>query len=77
MSSNKQIKYNLSNIPGFMDFMKNGVIPIEYQKYYSSHNYYTISDDKYLIIRYNKEILSSDIINTYGLLRSVIAIKKK
>jgi hypothetical protein len=64
---NSEIVYNLSNIPGFMDFVKHGTIPTEFQKYYSSK-----IDENYLIVKYNKELLSSDLTNTYGLLRSVI-----
>jgi hypothetical protein len=41
-------------------------------KYYSSKQYFTKSDEKYTILRYNKELLCQDLVNTYGLLRSVI-----
>ena len=69
---NNQIEYNLSNIPGFLDLIKNGEIPEEHAKYYSAHNYFTKSGEKYIIVKYRKELLGPDIANTYGLLRSVI-----
>ena len=63
--------YNLSNIPGFIDFIKTGEIN-EYNMYYSVHEYSTKANEKYSIVRYNKEYLTTDLISTYGLLRSVI-----
>ena len=64
--------YNLSNIPGFTDFIKTGEINDEYSKYYSVHEYSTKANEKYSIVRYNKEYLTTDLTSTYGLLRSVI-----
>lgn len=69
---NKQNTYNLNNIPGFNDLIKTGTIVSEYEKYYTLHQYCTKSNEKYTIVRYNKELLSSDLINTYGFLRSLI-----
>jgi len=40
--------------------------------YYSVTEYSTKSNEKYRIVRYNKDILALDLIPTYGLLRSVI-----
>ena len=40
--------------------------------YYTATEYYTKSNEKYTIIRYNKDILAIDLIPTYGLFRSVI-----
>lgn len=71
-NTNTQIIYNLSNIPGFSDFIKTGDISSENEKYYSVNHYSTKANEKYSIIRYNKELLSSDLVSTYGLLRSVI-----
>ena len=65
----KLAAYNLNDIPGFDDI--NGIKD-------SSNNYYTVaeystkSNQKYKIVRYNKDILAVDLISTYGLLRSVI-----
>ena len=69
---NSQIVYNLNNIPGFLDYIKTGEIPSEYNKYYSVHEYSTNSNEIYSIIKYNKDFLRPDLISTYGLLRSVI-----
>ena len=65
-------EYNLSSIPGFNDFIKNGDIDTEQEKYYSVKHYTTKENEKYDIVKYNKDLLSSDLIPTYGLLRSVI-----
>ena len=64
--------YNLSNIPGFNHLVKTGEMNTEYDKYYSVNHYSTKANEKYSIIRYKKELLSSDLIATYGLLRSVV-----
>ena len=64
--------YHLSNIPGFNDLVKTGEINSLYNKYYSVNNYSTKSNHTYSIVSYNKELLSCDLIPTYGLLRSVI-----
>jgi hypothetical protein len=64
--------YNLSNIPGFDDLVKTGEISSEYEKYYSVNQYSTKANEKYSIVRYNKDLLSSDLVETFGLLRSVI-----
>jgi hypothetical protein len=66
------MSYNLSSIPGFVDFIKTGKINDEYNKYYSEHEYSTKANEKYSIVRYNKEYLTTDLVNIYGLLRSVI-----
>jgi hypothetical protein len=66
------MRYNLTNIPGF-----NGVFETNEtnEKYYSVKEYVTKGSETYSIVRYNKELLSCDIIPTYGLLRSVIISK--
>ena len=64
--------YNLTAIPGFQNILKNGTVDAEYEKYYSLHTYSTKSNEEYSILKYNKEFLFSETINTYGLLRSVI-----
>jgi hypothetical protein len=62
--------YNLSEIPNFTDlFTENN----EFNNiFYNVKKYSTKSNQEYKIISYNKNNLSSDIFNTYGLLRSVI-----
>lgn len=69
---NKQITYNLSSVPGFENLIKNGEISEEYHKYYTLNHYSTKANEKYTIVRYNKEFLRSDLIGSYGVLRSVI-----
>ena len=64
--------YHLSNIPGFVDFIKTGQLNDEYNKYYSVNEYSTKANEKYSIVKYNKEYLTTDLNSTYGLLRSVI-----
>jgi len=61
--------YILNNIPGFDKvFLSNDTS----NNYYTVTEYSTKSNDKYKIVRYNKDILAVDLISTYGLLRSVI-----
>lgn len=69
---NKEITYNLSNVPGFKEIIKTGEMLEEYNKYYSLNNYSTKANEKYTIVRYNKEFLRPDLISSYGMLRSVI-----
>ena len=69
---NSQITYNLSSVPSFTNFIKTGEILPEFEKYYTLHQYFTKANEKYMIVRYNKEFLHSDLVSTYGLLRSVI-----
>lgn len=68
---NNQITYNLSSVPGF-ELIKTGEMSEENNKYYTLNNYSTKANEKYTIIRYNKEFLRPDLISSYGLLRSVI-----
>jgi hypothetical protein len=72
-----EIVHDLSNIPGFIDIINTGNINSDsnYENYYSIHPYSAKDDTtNYSIIRYNKELLSSDLISSYGLLRSIILI---
>jgi hypothetical protein len=66
------IEYNLSNIPGFKDFINTGEFKEEYEKYYSVKEYSTKADEKYKIVRYSKDLLTDNLISSYGLLRSLI-----
>ena len=67
-----QIKYNLSSIKGFNNFIEAGILDEECKKYYNIHPYFTKANESYIIVKYNKELLSPDLIHVYGLLRSVI-----
>lgn len=71
------VHYNLSKIPGFIDALTNGIIDPTYEKYYNMKDYSTKSKQEYKIIRYNKDFLTCDLNNTYGLLRSVIVSNNK
>lgn len=73
----KQITYNLSSVPGFKNLIKNGEITEEYNKYYTLNNYSTKANEKYTIVRYNKEFLCSELISSYGVLRSLILTGSK
>lgn len=64
--------YHLSNIPGLTNFVNTGELDETYKKYYSVHEYSTKANEKYSIVRYCKDLLTTDLVNTYGLLRSVI-----
>jgi hypothetical protein len=68
--------YNLSNIPGFDNIINNNNDPNN-EKYYIVKDYITKSNQQYKIVRYNKDLLSSDLFSTYGLLRSVIISANK
>jgi len=72
-----QITYQLSNIPGFINLIKTGDISPEFEKYYSSQQYSTKVNQKYTIVKYNKEFLRPDLFRSYGLLRSVILSDKQ
>lgn len=61
-----KIIYNLSLIPGVLE--QN----LSNNKYYSINKCITKSNEQYTIVKYNKEILSLDLIDTYGLLRCVV-----
>jgi hypothetical protein len=65
----EQISYKLSDIPGFNDLLKE---KINDHKHMTCTNYSTKSKQNYKIIRYKKEMLSYDLVKTYGVLRSVI-----
>ena len=64
--------YNLLNIPYFDEALKTHKVNENCNNYYSIDEYYTKEHNSYFIIKYNKELLSFDLISTYGLLRSII-----
>ena len=67
-----QIIYNLSCIKGFNNFIEAGILNEECKKYYNIQPYSTKANESYIIVKYNKDILSQDLIPIYGLLRSII-----
>jgi hypothetical protein len=64
--------YNLLNIPYFNETLKTYKVNENCNNYYSIDEYSTKENNSYFIIKYNKELLSFDLVSTYGLLRSVI-----
>ena len=70
----KLASYCLNDIPGFDDVLR--TIENIPNNYYIVTEYSTKSNQKYKIVRYNKDILAADLISTYGLLRSVIINSK-
>ena len=50
-----KVSYNLSNVPGFDNFVKTCENKEEFDKYYSVNKYSTKANELYSIIRYNKE----------------------
>jgi hypothetical protein len=68
---NNQITYILSDIPNFNTFISTGEIPSD-ESHFSAKKYTTKSTQEYSFVRYVKEFLHEDMINSYGLLRSVI-----
>jgi hypothetical protein len=70
-----KVTYSLSEIPGFMGMVnetKTDCSECSDPKYYTVVEYSTKSNEKYKIVRYNKELLACDLTSSYGLLRSVI-----
>jgi hypothetical protein len=69
---------DLSVIPGFLNIVSSEQKETDKdQKYYTINEYSTKSNEKYKIVRYNKELLCQDLVNSYGLLRSVILSGQK
>lgn len=68
MTSNSSF-YRLTDVPGFRNVLLN--IPND-NTHYCVSEYSTKSNEKYKIVKYNKEMLLNDLIPVYGVLRSVI-----
>jgi hypothetical protein len=64
-----KISHTLSDIPGFNRVINSTE---ELSNYYTVTEYSTKSNEKYKIVKYNKDILAADLNPSYGLLRSVI-----
>ena len=63
------ISYNISSLPGISNIVDQ---TFDNNKYYSVEKYITKSNEEYIMVKDNKELLSIDQIDTYGLLRCVI-----
>ena len=68
------IEYDLSSVSGFMDYLQTKDVS---EKYFTVRPYLTKTNTEYTLIRYNKELLHSENIATYGLLRSIIVSDSK
>ena len=66
-----KISYTLSDIPGFNEVLSSTEELVS-SNYFTVTEYSTKSNEKYKIVRYNKDILAADLNSSYGLLRSVI-----
>ena len=66
--------YTLTEIPGFNNILaiNDNATNDNTTNYYTVTEYSTKSNERYKIVRYNKDILAVDLIPSYGLLRSVI-----
>jgi hypothetical protein len=67
-----KISYTLSDIAGFNEVLCENTNANANTNYFTVSEYSTKSNEKYKIVRYNKDILAVDLIPSYGLLRSVI-----
>ena len=67
-----KISHTLSDIPGFNKVLSLTTEELTSSNYYTVTDYFTKSNEKYKMVRYNKDILAADLIPSYGLLRSVI-----
>jgi hypothetical protein len=65
-----KLSYTLSDIAGFNEVLCENANTNA--NYFTVSEYSTKSNEKYKIVRYNKDILAVDLIPSYGLLRSVI-----
>jgi hypothetical protein len=64
-------RYNLSNIPGFNNLIHDNTDESKILKL-NKIECKTSNNARYIVIRYDKDILSYDLIPTYGLCRSII-----
>lgn len=69
------MNYILSEIPNVFEIVKGNNASID-DKYLNVHNYHLSENRNYTIIKYNKTMLSSDLVHSYGLLKSVIVSDK-
>lgn len=69
------MRYNLNSIPTVLDIVIGNNVNV-CDNYLNVHDYHVDNID-YTIVKYNKDMLSSDIINTYGLLKSLIVSNGK
>lgn len=72
MQSENNVYYNISSIPGLLNLLDEENAEICETKILNKTISYTKRNQKYFVIRYDKNILSNDLISTYGLTRSII-----
>jgi len=70
--------YHLSNVPGFIDLLNNNLIEKDKgeKKNTKILNKIMCKNQSYCIIKYDKEILSNDLIKIYGVCRSIVVNSK-
>jgi hypothetical protein len=68
----QEITYNLNENEEFQNILKG----ITDNKYLKTINYTSKNNENYKIIQYNKDLLSNDLVDKYGLFRSVIINKE-
>jgi hypothetical protein len=61
--------YDIYSIPGFVDVIKNN---FDETLKINKVNYKTKSNDSYYIIRYNKNLITKDLIPTLGVIKSIV-----
>lgn len=71
---NSEIKYDLLNIPEFKEIIKNGTKDSLRNLIVTDVSY---NGEQYKIIKYEKALLSKELISTYGLCRSIIIGSEK
>jgi hypothetical protein len=62
------LTYNLNSIPGFNSILSDDIDSV----YFNKIKYNNKANQNYQIIRYNKEMMSPDLVSSIGLLRSVV-----
>lgn len=61
--------YNMCNIPGFVDILRNN---FDETLKINKVNYTTKNNESYSIIRYNKELITDDVVPSLGMLKSFV-----
>lgn len=65
-------QYQLTNCPEFVEILANTAKVSDKEQYITNISYSTKLNQKYRIIRYNKPLITKDLIPTFGIFRSVI-----
>jgi hypothetical protein len=58
------ISFIVSNIPGFVETINNLEVDPKNEKYYSIVPYSTKANEKYNLIRYSKDFITTDLISS-------------